>query len=279
MPNVFAPQVPRTLPTRIKAESGTSQSKSGTSIDLSDSGSFGVAGLQVFQRHVCDRGAGGRGDRRWLRTPLGQPPPPSSHHRGASRIKNSAPLGPCSRTMYRALWWPYSRTLSLVPCPAGAAPAPHYRGTSLIKTVPFYEPTVGLCIGRYGGTVGRYRWFHAPLGPPPPPHYRGASLIRNWARSCLQMRLPLSIEFGTNKTVKGRFTNKTVKARFTNKIVKASLRNFATEHPWTKTLLRSGNALWHTERHNCRYQVQISGRKGAMLRPCRFSEERVAYKF
>ena len=32
-------------------------------------------------------------------------------YRGTSLIRNSAPLGPYSRTLHRVLWWPYGRGL------------------------------------------------------------------------------------------------------------------------------------------------------------------------
>jgi hypothetical protein len=35
------------------------------------------------------------------------PPPIDATYRGTSLIRNSAPLGPYSRTMPRALWWSY----------------------------------------------------------------------------------------------------------------------------------------------------------------------------
>ena len=38
----------------------------------------------------------------------------SSQYRGTSLTRNNAPLGPCSRTLHRALWWTWGKGLCLM---------------------------------------------------------------------------------------------------------------------------------------------------------------------
>ena len=83
---------PRALPTETKVESGTSQSKSGTSVKLSNSGisqdfRFRVEGAGLAAVLSKDRARDQIGGLGILEVP---------HYRGTSLIRNRLPLGPYS---------------------------------------------------------------------------------------------------------------------------------------------------------------------------------------
>ena len=67
---------------------------------------------KLTNRHVdakslfADLGRGGLGD--------GGLSASAVDYRGTPLIRNSAPLGPYSRTLHRALWWPWGRGLFLM---------------------------------------------------------------------------------------------------------------------------------------------------------------------
>ena len=68
--------------------------------------------------------------------------------RGTSLMRNRIPLGPCSRTMPRVLWWPCGGGLFLI----SEVRVPLYR--NLARKKP-RSPTVGLCLGPFAGPMGR----------------------------------------------------------------------------------------------------------------------------